>query len=175
MKASTNCYLPNDTKYGPSPLAHGEGTAVTDFTSADVLAGLKNNAGAGVEWVAGIGHPTFVWDDNNILADYTAVEAAIARATALDMQTLWHGRWRTASQTALVMACSGRTIAAPAHKSLLSFSEPITASKNPSGRESLLRLPAFLCISWSMIAINYEHISMRTFLNPQNTRACQSR
>ena len=79
-----NCYWPNDTKYGPSPLASGEGTAVTDFTSADVLAGLKNNAGAGVEWVAGIGHPTFVWDDNNILADYTAVEAAIARATALD-------------------------------------------------------------------------------------------
>ena len=79
-----NCYWPNDTKYGPSPLAYGEGTAVTDFTSADVLAGLKNNAGAGVEWVAGIGYPTFVWDDNNILADYTAVEAAIARATALD-------------------------------------------------------------------------------------------
>ena len=45
---------------------------------------MKNNAGAGVEWVAGIGHTTFVWDDNNILADYTAVEAAIARATALD-------------------------------------------------------------------------------------------
>ena len=79
-----NCYWPNDTKYGPSPLAYGEGTAVIDFTSADVLAGLKNNAGAGVEWVAGIGYPTFVWDDNNILADYTAVEAAIARATALD-------------------------------------------------------------------------------------------
>ena len=79
-----NCYWPNDTKYGPSPLAYGKGTAVTDFTSADVLAGLKNNAGAGVEWVAGIGYPTFVWDDNNILADYTAVEAAIARATALD-------------------------------------------------------------------------------------------
>ena len=79
-----NCYWPNDTKYGPSPLAHGEGTAVTDFTSADVLAGLKNNAGAGVEWVAGIGHPTFVWDDNNIPADYTAVEAAIAKANAID-------------------------------------------------------------------------------------------
>lgn len=79
-----NCYWPNDTKYGPSPLASGEGTAVTDFTSADVLAGLKNNAGAGVEWVAGIGHPTFVWNDNNIPADYTAVDAAIARATALD-------------------------------------------------------------------------------------------
>ena len=79
-----NCYWPNDTKYGPSPLAHGEGTAVTDFTSADVLAGLKNNAGAGVEWVAGIGHPTFVWDDNNIPADYTDVDAAIASAAALD-------------------------------------------------------------------------------------------
>ena len=79
-----NCYWPNDTKYGPSPLAYGEGTAVTDFTSADVLAGLKNNAGAGVEWVAGIGHPTFVWDDNNILADYTAVDAAITSAEALD-------------------------------------------------------------------------------------------
>ena len=79
-----NCYWPNDTKYGPSPLASGEGTAVTDFTSADVLAGLQTNAGAGVEWVAGIGHPTFVWDYNNIPADYTAVDAAIARATALD-------------------------------------------------------------------------------------------
>ena len=45
---------------------------------------MQTNAGAGVEWVAGIGHPTFVWDDNNIPADYTAVDAAIARATALD-------------------------------------------------------------------------------------------
>ena len=60
------------------------GTAVSNFTSADVLAGLQTNAGAGVEWVAGIGHPTFVWDDNNIPADYTAVDVAIARATALD-------------------------------------------------------------------------------------------
>ena len=50
------------------------GTAVSNFTSADVLAGLQTNAGAGVEWVAGIGHPTFVWDDNNIPADYTKVE-----------------------------------------------------------------------------------------------------
>ena len=87
-----NCYWPNDTKaYDQSPLAYvggqsneEQGTAVTDFTSADVLAGLRTNAGAGVEWVAGIGHPTFVWDDNNILADYTAVDAAIASAVALD-------------------------------------------------------------------------------------------
>ena len=87
-----NCYWPNDTKaYDPSPLAYvggqsneEQGTAVTDFTSADVLAGLRTNAGAGVEWVAGIGHPTFVWDDNNILADYTAVDAVITSAEALD-------------------------------------------------------------------------------------------
>ena len=87
-----NCYWPNDTKaYDPSPLAYvggqsneAQGTAVTDFTSADVLAGLKKNAGAGVEWVAGINHPTFVWDDNNISADYTAVDAAIAKANALN-------------------------------------------------------------------------------------------
>ena len=60
------------------------GTAVSNFTSADVLAGLQTNAGAGVEWVAGIGHPTFVWDDNNITADYTKVDAAIAKANTLN-------------------------------------------------------------------------------------------
>ena len=87
-----NCYWPNDKKaYDPSPLAYvggqsneEQGTAVTDFTSADVLDGLKNKAGAGVEWVAGIGHPTFVWDANNISADYTNVDAAIASAATLD-------------------------------------------------------------------------------------------
>ena len=87
-----NCYWPNDAKaYDPSPLAHvggqsneEQGTAISDFISADVLDGLKTNASAGVEWVAGIGHPTFVWDDNNISADYTAVDAAITSAKALD-------------------------------------------------------------------------------------------
>lgn len=87
-----NCYWPNDMKaYDPSPLAYvggqsneEQGTAVTDFTSADVLAGLQKNASAGVEWVAGIGHPTFVWDDNNIPANYTAVDAAITAANAID-------------------------------------------------------------------------------------------
>ena len=89
-KTVKNCYWPNDETYNPSLLAdvggtsnEEQGTAVTDFTSADVLAGLKKNAGAGVEWVAGIGHPTFVWDANNIPADYTAVDAAINSATAL--------------------------------------------------------------------------------------------
>ena len=60
------------------------GTAVSNFTSADVLAGLQTNAGAGVEWVAGIDHPTFSWDKWHISADYTAVDAAIEKANALN-------------------------------------------------------------------------------------------
>ena len=46
---------------------------------------------------------------------------------------------RTALPTASVMACSGQTIAAPAHKSLLSFSEPIRESK--ANRQSNKKLP----------------------------------
>ena len=90
-KTVKNCYWPNDETYNPSLLAdvggasnEEQGTAVTDFTSADVLAGLKNNAGAGVEWVAGIDHPTFSWDKWHISADYTAVDAAIEKANALN-------------------------------------------------------------------------------------------
>ena len=60
------------------------GTAVSNFTSADVLAGLQTNVGAGVEWVAGIKHPTFEWDKWHISADYSAVDAAIAAAKAID-------------------------------------------------------------------------------------------
>ena len=90
-KTIKNCYWPNDETYNPSLLAdvggasnEEQGTAVTDFTSADVLAGLKNNAGAGVEWVAGIDHPTFKWDKWHISADYSAVDAAITAAKAID-------------------------------------------------------------------------------------------
>ena len=87
-----NCYWPNDEKaYDPSPLAYvggqsneEQGTAVTDFTSADVLAGLQANIGTGIEWVAGIDHPTFSWDKWHISADYTAVNEAIAAAEKFD-------------------------------------------------------------------------------------------
>ena len=87
-------YWPDDEKnYDPSPLEEitkgavkneDQGSAVSDFTSADVLAGLQTNAGTGIVWVAGINHPTFVWDDNNIPADYTAVNEAIAAAEKFD-------------------------------------------------------------------------------------------
>ena len=60
------------------------GTAVSNFTSEDVLTGLRTNAGTGIEWVAGINHPIFAWDVWHIPADYTAVDAAIEKANALN-------------------------------------------------------------------------------------------
>ncbi len=74
-----NCYWPNDTKYRPSPLEADQGTPVSDFTSAGVLTGLQTNASKDVKWVAGIDHPTFKWDERHISADYTAVDAALAK------------------------------------------------------------------------------------------------
>lgn len=87
-----NCYWPEDKKaYDPSPLeavagiaAELQGSAVSDFNSKDVLSSLQNNAGTGIEWVAGINHPTFIKDDRNILADYTKVDEAIANAQKID-------------------------------------------------------------------------------------------
>jgi len=88
-KTVKNCYWPNDETYNPSLLADvggasnkEQGTAVTDFTSADVLAGLQKNASVDVEWVAGINHPTFKWDKWHISADYSAVDAALAKIPA---------------------------------------------------------------------------------------------
>ena len=90
-KTVKNCYWPNDETYNPSLLAdvggasnEEQGTAVSDFTSADVLTGLNTNAAEGIKWVAGIKHPTFVWDDANIPADYAAVNEAIAAAEKFD-------------------------------------------------------------------------------------------
>ena len=90
-KTVKNCYWPNDKTYNPSLLAdvggasnEEQGTAVSDFTSADVLAGLQKNASADVKWVAGIYHPTFEWDKYNISADYSKVDEAIAKAGAID-------------------------------------------------------------------------------------------
>ena len=75
-----NNYWCDDAKYAATPLGETAGTAVSDFKSADVLAGLQANHGTGIEWVAGINHPTFEWDKRNILADYTKVDEAIAKA-----------------------------------------------------------------------------------------------
>lgn len=85
-KTVKNCYWPNDETYNPSLLAdvggasnEEQGTAVSDFTSADVLPGLQKNAGTDVTWVAGITHPTFEWDKWHISANYTAVDEALEK------------------------------------------------------------------------------------------------
>lgn len=84
-----NSYWPKDDekKYDPSPLAlvgGAQGTAVSDFTSTDVLTGLQTNASTGITWVAGVKHPTFDWDIYNIPADYTAVDAALTKVNGLN-------------------------------------------------------------------------------------------
>ena len=55
-----------------------------NFSFANVLTDLRNNASTGIEWVVGINHPTFIWDKLNILADYTKVDEAIANAKKID-------------------------------------------------------------------------------------------
>lgn len=79
-----NNYWPANDKYEATPLSGSAGMSVSNFTSADVFAGLRANAAQGVEWVAGITHPTFEWDVWHILADYTEVDKAIAAAEAID-------------------------------------------------------------------------------------------
>lgn len=86
--SAENNYWPDNNLYTAMPMTGKAGIAVSDFTSADVLAGLQAKQGTGIEWVAGIDHPTFAWDDRNILADYTAVDAAIAKADKID-ETLY--------------------------------------------------------------------------------------
>ena len=83
-----NNYWYDDGKYAATPLGEevnkAAGKAVSDFKSEDVLTGLRTHQGTGIEWVAGIKHPTFVWDKRNISADYTKVDEAIAAAEKID-------------------------------------------------------------------------------------------
>ena len=82
-----NNYWYDDDKYAATPVDEinaNAGTAVSDFKSENVLTGLKDHAGAGINWVAGIKHPTFVWDERNISADYTKVDEAIKDAEKID-------------------------------------------------------------------------------------------
>ena len=83
-----NCFWPADDGYGSNvsneESGNSAGTATNDFNSDDVLLGLQANAGNDVEWVSGIGHPTFGWDDRNVSADYSTVDEAIKKAEALN-------------------------------------------------------------------------------------------
>ena len=56
-----NNYWYDDDKYAATPVDEinaNAGTAVSDFKSEDVLTGLQTHQGTGIEWVAGIKHPT---------------------------------------------------------------------------------------------------------------------
>lgn len=83
-----NCFWPADDRYGSNvsneESRNSAGTATNDFNSDDVLVGLQANADKSVKWVTGINHPTFEWDKWHISADYSAVDAAIAAAKAID-------------------------------------------------------------------------------------------
>ena len=83
-----NCFWPADDRYGSNvsneESGNSAGTATNDFNSDDVLVGLQANADKSVKWVTGINHPTFEWDKWHISADYSAVDAAIAAAKAID-------------------------------------------------------------------------------------------
>lgn len=80
-----NNYWPDDDKYDESPLQdETHGLAVKDFKSSSILGSLQTNAGTGIDWVAGINHPTFAWDERNILADYTKVDNAVANVQKID-------------------------------------------------------------------------------------------
>ena len=94
-----NCYWPLDGRGWPACIAFETyalsggtdglyfeecGTPTTDFKDPSILRGLQANAQPGVTWVAGMEHPTFAWDDNNIPASYQAVDEAIEKAEALD-------------------------------------------------------------------------------------------
>ena len=81
--AAENSYAPSRLVTDGKATADSQGSAVSDFTSSDILTSLQNAAN-GVQWVAGISHPTFAWDSRNILADYTAVDNAIAAAQKVD-------------------------------------------------------------------------------------------
>ena len=83
-----NCFWPADDRYGSNvsneEIGNSAGTATNDFNSDAVLVGLQANADKSVKWVTGINHPTFEWDKWHISADYSAVDAAIAAAKAID-------------------------------------------------------------------------------------------
>lgn len=61
------------------------GESVTDFSSANLIDNLNENAYSGVTWVQGKdGHPVFYWQDEFIPADYSLVDAAIEKTNELD-------------------------------------------------------------------------------------------
>lgn len=60
------------------------GIEVSDFNDEAVLTRLQKNASSGIKWVKGIDHPTFEWNEYNILADYTELDKLLAEVDKLN-------------------------------------------------------------------------------------------
>lgn len=93
--APQNCYWPDSADNWPPAVINLEsnptiidtcGSSVKDFKDIALLEALKANAHQNVNWVIGIKHPTFDWDEQNIPANYKAVEEAVKTAQALNAE-----------------------------------------------------------------------------------------
>lgn len=93
--APQNCYWPDSADNWPPAIINLEsnptiidtcGSSVKDFKDTALLEALKANAHQNVNWVIGIKHPTFDWDEQNIPANYKAVEEAVKTAQALNAE-----------------------------------------------------------------------------------------
>ena len=68
---------------GPAADSSPYGSAVDDFSDPTIVDGLNTNASAGVTWAEGVaGHPVFERQAEIALADYSAVDAALAAIPA---------------------------------------------------------------------------------------------
>lgn len=89
-KDATNCFWPNDDKYTSTVInvtsGNSAGTALDDFSDENLVNLLNSNAAEEIQWVMGINHPTFSWDEQHISANYEAVNSAIDKANALSKE-----------------------------------------------------------------------------------------
>lgn len=88
-----SCYWPNSTDGWTAAVIDLEsdpkfidncGSSVKNFKDDTLLDTLKAHADPNVNWVMGMEHPTFGWDERNISANYDEVEEAVKKAESLD-------------------------------------------------------------------------------------------
>ena len=78
-------YVVNGNTIEPAVDSSPYGSAVDDFSDPTIVDALNTNASAGVTWAEGVaGHPVFERQEELALADYSAVDAAEAKADKID-------------------------------------------------------------------------------------------
>ena len=83
------------------------GEGIIDFESEELLQDLNAHAQPDIQWVMGQRHPVFAWDVRNIAADYEKVDAALAKAAALNPEQYQNF---AAVETAVEAVVRGKTI-----------------------------------------------------------------